>query len=83
MLTSTVYDSGYIGGTCMSFFYNIICCYGCSGSSSFNIGQGIYDLCGGLCCNWTCDYEYCLLYCAGCYDGVHRNSDLQVPENTT
>ena len=85
MLTTILYNAGYTCGTCIHYIYNITCCSWCQECSLFNIGRNIYDICLCCCCNWKCDYEYCLMYCSGCYDGVTNNphEDNQSPTTTT
>lgn len=75
MLTSTLYGTGYTCGSCISLVYGICCCEWCYECSLFNTGRCIYDICVCVCCNWTCDYEYCLIYCSGVYDGLTNKTE--------
>jgi hypothetical protein len=83
MLTDIIYCLGYKCGMCMSYMYDIVCCTGCCQNCSlFNIGRGIYDIGTCICFNCTCDYEYCLMYCSGCYDGFNNNPESsEMPTN--
>jgi hypothetical protein len=86
MLTEAIYGAGYTCGVCIYHMYNILCCTWCEGCTLFNIGRNMYDICICLCCDWTCDYEYCLMYCSGCYDGLNnteRNSNTENNNNNT
>lgn len=77
MLNESVYNFGYSCGLCTSYICNLInsewCC--CCWNSCFNIGKCLYEMYVEICCNTTCDYEYCLMYCSGCYDGYNNTSE--------
>lgn len=70
-----VYNSGYSCGSCTSYICNIITCDGGCGYSCFNFGRCLYDIYVHICCNISCDLEYCLIYFSGLYDGYNNNND--------
>jgi hypothetical protein len=76
-----VYNFGYSCGLCTSYICNLIntdgCCW-CCWTSCFNMGKCLHEMYVEICCTTTtCDYEYCLMYCSGCYDGYNNNTSEQ------
>ena len=77
--TTNIYTIGYGCGHCGYYvcnFITYICC--CCSSSSSNNNICIYDILDCLCFQWKCNYEYCLLCCAGCYNGYSHNKSTNV-----
>jgi hypothetical protein len=77
MLNENVYNSGYSCGYCSSYICNIITCDCGCGYYCFNVGRCLYDICVHICCNITCDFEYCLIYFSGWYDGYNNNNTTE------
>ena len=78
------YNVGYSCGICTSYVCDIINCNGCCcWSSCFDFGKCLYEIYIDLCCNTQCDYEYCLMYCSGCYDGYSDPNTMNTTMNPT
>jgi hypothetical protein len=75
-MNSIAYNEGYCCGFTIKCIYdgiyNTLCCCAPSSNICVNVFSCVYETCADCWCYG--DYEYCLLCCAGFYNGFTRDS---------